>query len=609
MRRTGHLAPALRRTPTAFLAVVATFTGALLLASPAVSATTLPSSLDPGLAVTGTALERVVVTGVAGAAAAVKDAVRSVGGQVRRELRIVDGVSAVVPADRLVELSRTRGVAAVTKDRAARLFSSSFDSGLSDSMYTWTSGATSVWGRANRGAGVGVAVLDTGINRAANDLAGRVASGPDLSGDNAPAVDGYGHGTVMAGIIAGSGSDNGSAPRTGVAPSANVISVKVAGANGVTDVSTVLAAMTWVAAFKDTYNIRVMNLSWGVPSTQSPTIDPLDYGVERLWGLGITVVVAAGNSGPSLGTITKPGDDPLVITVGAYDDGQDTNLGNDVIPQWSSRGPTSSGLIKPDLVAPGRSLIATRSVGSTIETQNPRALVAPSYIRGSGTSQATAVTSGGVALLLAARPTLTPDQVKAALVHTSLPIGFTPVTSQGAGRIQLGSAMNYDVSGVIPQIPVATGLGSLDASRGSAPRVNVSCNGVVTTLNTETTSWCSSWDAGSWTSGSWTAGSWTSGSWTSGSWTGDAWASDAWKSGSWTSGSWTSGSWTGMGWSSGSWTSGSWTSAGYEDSSPSFLTAFWGRHPKFGHHVNGEVSEATPDLAAAVRCLPPDRCP
>ncbi len=607
MRPSGTLNPGL---PRSFTAVLCALAAATAMAIPGAAAANSPSAstVDPGLSTAGHALERVVVSGVGGALSAVRRAVDSVGGHVTRDLTIIDGVSATVPADRLGDLSRAPAVRAVTADRAAKLFSSSYDATVSSSMYAWSSQATSVWGRANKGAGVGVAILDTGVSRV-NELAGRVASGPDLSGENSPAVDSYGHGTVMAGIVAGSGADSAPSPRTGVAPAANVISVKVAGANGVTDVSTVLAAMAWVSGFKDAYNIRVMNLSWGVPSTQSPTIDPLDYAVERLWGMGITVVVAAGNSGPTVGTITKPGDDPLVITVGAYDDRGTTNPGDDTIPQWSSRGPTASGLVKPDLLAPGRSLVATRSPGSSVEANNPRALVAPSYIRGSGTSQATAVTSGAVALLLAARPTWTPDQVKAALTGTALPISYQPATSQGAGRLQLNAAMNFDASLVVPQVPVSTGLGTLEGSRGGAPRVNVTCNGVTTTLNTETSSWCAPWDAGSWTSGSWTSGSWTSGSWTGNSWTGDAWASGSWTSGSWTSGSWTSGSWTGMGWSSGSWTAGSWTSADYDTSGALFLSAFWGKHPKFGHHINGEIEDPAPVIGRALKpCDARDTC-
>lgn len=127
--------------------------------------------------------------------------------------------------------------------------------------------------------------------------------------------------------------------------------MKVAGRNGVVDVSTVLEAMHWISAYRQQYGIRVLNLSRGVASTQSLTVDPVNHAVQRLWSEGIVVVVAAGNSGSSAGTITKPGDDPVVLTVGAYNDQGDLEPNNDGIPQWSSRGPTAAGVVKPDLVA------------------------------------------------------------------------------------------------------------------------------------------------------------------------------------------------------------------------------------------------------------------
>jgi serine protease AprX len=340
------------------------------------SSTSPRGILDPGLSVTGAALERVVVSGTAGAVDAVRHAVARVGGTSGASLPIIDGVSATVPADRLVELSGQPGVRAVTKDRTGHVNAASWDDTTSSSSYVWTAQAASGWAAANKGAGVSVAVLDTGV-AAVNDLAGRVMAGPDLSGENNNTADSYGHGTVMAGIIAGSGVDAGSAPRTGIAPAAKIISVKVAGASGATDVSTVLAGLSWVNAFKADYNIRVLNLSWGVPSTQSPSVDPLNYAVQQLWAGGVTVVVAAGNTG---GQVLKPADDPTVITVGAFDDRGDVNTDNDVVPNWSSVGPSAQGAAKPDLVAPGRTLVATRAPGSTVERENPKALIAPSYI-------------------------------------------------------------------------------------------------------------------------------------------------------------------------------------------------------------------------------------
>jgi serine protease AprX len=367
------------------------------------------AALDPGLPITGSDLQRVVVTGVGGSLDLLRKAVSAVGGTVTMPLPLVDGLSATIPADRLPELAGRPEVRAITADRSAKVSTIEWDETTSASTFATTAGAVATWPTGARGQSVGVAVLDTGV-LAHQDFGSRLVAGPDLSGENDNERDSYGHGTVMAGAVAGSGAASAPANRTGIAPRSHVVSVKVAGANGVTDVSTVLAGMDWIASFKDTYGIRVMNLSWGVHSTQDPAVDPLSLGVQRLWQMGIVVVVAAGNSGPFPGTITKPGDDPVVLTVGAYDDRADLLDSNDVIPKWSSQGPTAQGVTKPDLVAPGRTLVLTRAAGSTVETENPKAHVAPSYIKGSGTSQAAAVTSGVVALLLSARPRSRPTR-------------------------------------------------------------------------------------------------------------------------------------------------------------------------------------------------------
>jgi serine protease AprX len=561
-----------------------------------------PGSLDPGLGTTGHRLARVVVSGRAGGDVEVRAAVLRLGGAHLRPLPIVHGVSATVPSDALASLAKAAGVTAVTADRAVHLTAGTWDASLSASPYVWTSQAASTWKQTgNTGSGVGIAVLDTGVS-AVQDLSGRLMQGPDLSGENNNTVDSFGHGTVMAGIAAGDGKAAGTAPRTGVAPGANVISVKVAGANGATDVSTVLAGLSWVGAFKDTYNIRVLNLSWGVPSTQDPTIDPLNYAVERLWGLGVTVVVAAGNSGPSAGTIMKPGDDPLVLTVGAYDDKADAYPVNDVVPAWSSQGPTAQGRAKPDLVAPGRTIIATRSPGSTVEKANPNALVGTSYIKGSGSSEATAVTSGAAALLLGAHPTWTPDQVKYALTSSTSRIAGVTASVQGAGRIQINAAVNAAPGLPVQQFSTASGTGSLAAARGTMSPVAITCNGVTKVLNDETTTWCAPWNSSAWTSSAWTSSAWTSSAWTSSAWTSSAWTSSAWTSSAWTSSAWTSSAWTSSAWTSSAWTSSAWTSEGYDEAAPpdgsltGFLTAFYGEHPKHNRHLAGEVSEAAHEV-------------
>lgn len=575
--------------------------------------------LDPGLSTVGNGLEKVIVTAREGVSAAVA-AVRAVGGDVDDLLPIVDGVSASVPADRLPALAATPGVVAVTKDRQARFEEMTYDDTTTASSFSRSTGATSAWATGNLGQGVGIAVLDTGVS-AMNDFSGRLVSGPDLSGEGTM-VDTYGHGTVMAGVAAGSGAD--SAGRsggayTGVAPKATVVAVKVAGRNGAVDVSTVLQGMHWVSAYKDQYGIRVLNLSWGTTSTQDPAVDPLNHAVERLWKQGIVVVVAAGNSGPTRGTITKPADDPLVISVGAYDDKGDADQGNDSLASWSSRGPTAAGLVKPDLVTPGRTLVAARSFGSRVEQENPKALLSPSYVKGSGTSQAAAVTSGLAALLLAERPHYTPDQVKRVLMASAVPLSSSSANEQGAGRSQLAGALKADPGPATWQTGVASGLGSLEASRGGR-NVVTTCPGSTTqtVITGEIDARCEAWNGSAWTGSAWTGSAWTGSAWTGSAWTGSAWTGSAWTGSAWTGSAWTGGTWAGSAWTGSAWTGSAWTgsawtgsawtgsawtgsawtgsawtsneftTAGYGDE---FLTAFWGPRPRAGQRLPGEVSE------------------
>src|SRR5688500_1733586 len=309
-------------------------------------------AVDPGIiALASPGPATVVVQARPGRNADAIAAVEAAGGRVGKTLPLVDGFSAELKLPLDTALTSSPAVRAITLDRSIQFEEFSYDDTTTASNFARSTGATASWAAGSLGAGVGVAVIDTGV-AGMNDFAGRVVHGPDLSGEGTT-IDSYGHGTVMAGLVGGSGADsagNATGAYTGVAPKSTIVAVKAAGRNGVTDVSTMLEAMHWVSAYKDQYNIRVLNLSWGTSSTQSPSVDPLNFAVQRLWKAGIVVVVAAGNSGPQGGTITKPGDDPVVLTVGAFDDKQNMEAGDDVVAAWSSRGPTSAGVRKPDVL-------------------------------------------------------------------------------------------------------------------------------------------------------------------------------------------------------------------------------------------------------------------
>jgi len=504
-----------------------------------------------------------------------ESAVRKTGGTVKEQLPIVNGFSASIPARAITTLAADPNLRSLSKNRTGKFEVISYDETDVNSSTPKSTGASKLWAGTDYGSGVGIAVIDTGISPM-NDFTKngyRIVHGPDLSGE-ANLLDSYGHGTVMAGVIAGDGYDSMSDSKgahVGSAPKAHLISIKVAGANGVTDVSTVLAAMHWVSAYRDQFNIRVMNLSWGTKGTQSYKYDPLNYAVQRLWQLGIVPVIAAGNSGSQAGTITKPGDDPFAITVGAYNDKQNTDLADDMIPSWSSRGPTKADtLTKPDIVAPGRYIISTRAYGSTIEKEFPRALYSPSYIRGSGTSQAAAAVSGAIGLLLKKKPHLAPAQVKYAIMSVASKINSYTANDQGAGRLHIDKA-----AALADPIPYANqttqpsdGLGSLELSRGGL-HVETDCNGdgVAEVIQGEITVQCSAWDGVSWNGVSWNGDAWTGVSWTGGSWNGASWNGVSWNGASWNGGSWNGGSWNGVSWNGGSWNGVSWNDAEFTGAS------------------------------------------
>jgi serine protease AprX len=392
-----------------------------------------------------TAFADVLVQG-AGAAAAVAAA----GGTPLADLPIVGGRLARVPAAATATLAGRPGVRAVTDaDRELRVRAAPEPAAEAvDSPAQPASGSVSVplrgvslqeagvtpAGPSDAGRGVGVAVLDTGI-AAAGDLAGRVVASADLSGEWS-FTDSYGHGTFMAGLVAGSGRGGGPA---GVAPGVDLVDLKVAGADGSTTLGQVLAAMQLAAASRERFNLRVLNISLGAPA-DDPATAPLTEAVERLWAEGITVVAAAGNDG---GGVDAPGLDPYVVTVGAVDHPQPGAGGpaaaTGAVPAWSSRGPDFAGRAKPDLVAPGVGLVGLRAPGSTVDLANPAARVGDGYFRGSGTSMSTALVAGAAALVAAAHPDWRPDQVKAALTGTASSLG--PAAGSGAGALDLGAAL------------------------------------------------------------------------------------------------------------------------------------------------------------------------
>jgi serine protease AprX len=406
-------------------------------------------------------------------------------------------------------------------------------------------GARSLWTQGYTGQGVNVAIIDTGVSPAAAlSGADKVVAMVDLSGESGdPAtrfLDTYGHGTHLAGIIAG--RDPGANPALaaahpewflGVAPGAGIVSVKVAGRNGAVDVSQVIAGVDWVVQHAAQLNIRVLNLSYGTDSTQPYTIDPLAFAVERAWKAGIVVVTAVGNDGKAARELSMPARDPYVIAVSAAE--QKNKKWK--VPAWASSGDT---VRSPDLAAPGASIVSLRAPGSFADVEHPEGFVSPTLFKGSGSSQAAAVVSGAAAVLLSARPTLTPDQVKRLLTATANGKAITPSAAKfsGSGLLDVAKAATTATPQATQNWPMSTGLGSLEASRGSA---HLLINGTV--LQGEVTILGTPWNGASWAGASWAGASWAGASWAGASWAGASWAGASWAGASWAGASWAGASW------------------------------------------------------------------
>jgi len=400
-------------------------------------------------------------------------------------------------------------------------------------------------------------VVDTGIDNLP-DFSGRLIGGVDLSGGNNPYRDSYGHGTFVAGLIAGNGaSSNGQ--YSGEAPGARLVSIKVAGLTGVTHLSTVITGLQWAVDHEAVYGIRVLNLSLGYQSSQSTVINPLDQAVQAVWNAGITVVTSAGNAGPFNGTILSPGDDPMVITVGALDDMATPSPADDEMADFSSAGPTSpDGWVKPDLVASGRSVVSLAAPGSTIDTQYPSAQVGLANFVGSGTSFSAAITSGAAALVLADNPGLTPNEVKARLLGTTNPGPVGNPFVDGHGALNADAAAT---AGPMDYHQSATGL--IGTVLGAT--VSLSPVGPADTWNANLWSGITwnqgpagggNWAGWAWNGADWNG--WTSRAWNDGAWAGAAWNGEDWSSRAWNDAGWAGSAWNGAAWAGAAWNSSAW---------------------------------------------------
>jgi len=417
------------------------------------------------------------------------------GGAVNAVFSLINAVAGTVSAGSVAALSNQPGVSYISLNRAVGATLDYSTNGV-NAPVAWNSG----WD----GTGIGVAVIDSGIYphpdlRSAYTGLSRVVYRQTFIGG--VQNDDFGHGTHVAGIIAGTGSVSdvqGSAHvLRGIAPNANLLDLRVLDQNGSSNDSAVIAAIQTAVQLRYRYNVRVINLSLGRPIYESCTLDPLCQAAEAAWSDGIVVVAAAGNLGRNgYATILSPGNSPHAITVGAMKTEETYPRSDDLIASYSSKGPTYiDQTIKPDIVAPGNLVVSLLAPGSTLANAYPDDIVGPSYysptatgpaqyLRLSGTSMATPVVSGTVALMLQKDPALTPDNVKARLMKTAgkaFPVSSTatdPTTGQtylsyydiftvGAGYLDAAAALDdYEdtfLSSVSPAASynAATGQGRL----------------------------------------------------------------------------------------------------------------------------------------------------
>ncbi|HEY0559468.1 MAG TPA: S8 family serine peptidase [Frankiaceae bacterium] len=579
---------ALRSRGRTLLALATTTTlagGGLLAAAPVAGATT-PT-------------QAVIVTAPGGSAQAAAS-VAAAGGRVSATLSLIGGVAAVVPVG-----ASLPGVS-VTPDHALVAQSLPTATGTTGGDPTGYAvrGSVGLGAAAGEGAGVTVAVIDTGVADSP-DLAGRVTH-VNLSGQRG---DGFGHGTFEAGLIAGSGASSGGL-YAGTAPGSRLLDLKVAKSDGSTDLVTVLRALQEVVVRSQTDHVRVVNLAFGYPATQPLADDPLAFALEALWRLGVTVVVPSGNDGP--GTVSAPGNDSVLLTAGATDTAGTATRTDDTIAGFTGTG-TVDGVTKPDVLAPGAHVVSIGAPGSMAVTQNPGSAVAGGYLRGSGTSMSTAVVAGAAADLLAAHPGLTPDQVKQALSGSGsavpgstaraldVPAALAAAAAlPGADDAGLDTASAIGAFDSLPQSLLAdvseADSAALDAlskawDAGDPAAALAAWNSVSPALQGRlTATWATlgpvgqrlasqawagrgaafakatgipaaTWLGRAWSGRAWSGRAWSGRAWSGRAWSGRAWSGRAWSGRAWSGRAWSEEAWNGRAWSGRAWSGRAWSGA------------------------------------------------
>jgi serine protease AprX len=480
-------------------------------------------------------------------------------GTVVGPLAIVDSAAGWANAAGIQAIANVPGVAYIHEDRTVSpkpngSAGPAWAPGRLKSLDVQETHADQVWPQ-SRGAGITVAVLDSGVAATA-DLGSRLLATVNFADDRGPNGDPGGHGTHVAGIVAGNGTPT-NGEYVGIAPAANVIDVRVLGSKGQGRISSAIAGIQWALDHRATYNIRVLNLSFGAPPPPggSYRADLLSSAVEIAIKRGVSVVTAAGNSGPASGTVASPGIDPLAITVGAMDDQGSLALSDDALAWFSSWGTPPDGRPRPDLVAPGRRVVSTRVPGSLLDVTYPDHVMTASngttVFRLTGTSQATAVVSGAAALVLTRFPGLSPDQLKSMLIATTQPYGPGGVpalpdpSADGSGLLNVQAAYSSPVvrSGANWGVRPADGL----------------CRTLFPALYGQPLVWRDPFYLGiDWSKVTWQNIAWDNIAWDNIAWDNIAWDNIAWDNIAWDNIAWDNIAWDQTGWDNIAWDNIAW---------------------------------------------------
>jgi serine protease AprX len=469
--------------------------------------------------------------GPAGAAAA----------QIRAQFNSIDGLEANLTGKQIAFLANRSFVTSIMANESVTMTAAQLPI-TNAQLWPYATGAPVDWTKQSPDAAT-IAVVDSGVQGNRSDFAGHFLGQINIlpvSSTNS-AGDGYGHGTFVSSIAAGSATQY-----AGAAPKADILSLDVMNDQGQATVSDVVKAADWILANKTQYNIKVANFSLHAVNKASILFDPLDAAVEKLWLNGITVVAAAGNygspTGPS-GVQFAPGNDPFVITVGATDIGTSLGSNDDVAAPFSAWGYTPDGFSKPDIAAPGRYMIGAVPPGSTLTQLKPANVTdaVNGYMMLSGTSFAAPIVSAAAAEIIAQHPTWTPDQVKGAMMVTAIPEPKAAPGSLGVGDVNIAAARTYNNKHTTPPNPNAALEQFLTNASDGTKSFNATAWQNAALSN-------KAWDAAAWSDAAWSDAAWSSAAWSDVAWASVAWASVSWGTAAWSDAAWSDAAWADAAW-------------------------------------------------------------